>query len=151
MELMMPRNLLIDPHMSYRDLKQYAAELGVTVKSTPLSGDINGVYDGSLNMIVIDRTNTFIQKRCTLVHELIHWAYGDVSCDPVFHAREENRTKRETADALIDPLRYAIAESMYEDLYQIARELEVTLQVVEDFQVLTESRTHPIFLSRAIA
>jgi len=130
----MPRNLLIDPHATYRDLKRYAFGLGITVLSAPIAGDLNGVYDSTLNTILIDRQNTEIQKRCTLVHELIHWEYGDTSCDPVFHAREENRTRRETARDLIIDLRYAVAESIYDNPYQIARELDVTVQIVEDYQ-----------------
>ncbi|MCX8646280.1 hypothetical protein J3T92_06630, partial [Bifidobacterium sp. B4081] len=29
------------------------------------------------NMILIDRSMTYTQKRCTLVHELIHWQHAD--------------------------------------------------------------------------
>ena len=50
------------------------------------------------------------------------------------------RTRRETALKLIDPLEYRTAEAMYEgDAYQIACELDVTLQVIQDYQQLLDS------------
>lgn len=83
-------------------------------------------------------------KRCTLTHELVHWSHGDSTCVPVIHTRIENRTRRETATLLVSPTDYALAETMYEgDVALIALELDVTEQVVEDYQRLVIPRlTH---------
>ena len=48
-------------------------------------------------MILIDRSMTYTQKRCTLLHELIHWQHADKTTTGVYGARIEHRTKRETA------------------------------------------------------
>ena len=56
----------------------------------------------------------------------------------------KNRTRRETALKLINPLEYQTAEAMYEgDPYQIACELDVTLQIIQDYQrILDSSHMH---------
>jgi Zn-dependent peptidase ImmA (M78 family) len=131
------RDLDIDPRMTYGDLRRYADTLDVTVCSGPLPKGIDGVYDEGTGTIVIDRTLRYTQKRCTLVHELVHWSHGDSACVPVIHMRIENRTRRETATLLVSPTDYALAETMYEgDVALIALELDVTEQVVKDYQEL---------------
>ncbi|MEK0210025.1 hypothetical protein WM015_08020 [Bifidobacterium mongoliense] len=88
-------------------------------------------------MIIVDRAMTYTQKRCALTHELVHWSHGDSTCVPVIHTRIENRTRRETATLLVSPTDYALAETMYEgDVAHIAAELDVTEQVIRDFQDL---------------
>lgn len=137
---MMPRNLFIDPRMTYGDLLRYAERLGVTVASAHLDDGTSGAYDSSMEIILIDRKILYTQKRCTIVHELIHWAYQDSSCDPLFHSKEEKRTRRETAMTLINDIQYRVAEDMYDDMFQIARELDVTVQVLQDYRETLDSR-----------
>lgn len=49
----------------------------------------------------------------------------------------ERRCRRETAILLIDPAEYALAERMYDgDPYQMAAELNVTVQIIEDYRAL---------------
>ncbi|RBQ00032.1 hypothetical protein [Bifidobacterium xylocopae] len=55
--------------------------------------------------------------------------------------RAERRTRRQTAQLLISPTEYRIAERIYDgDAYQIACELDVTLQVTRDYQQLLEEK-----------
>jgi Zn-dependent peptidase ImmA (M78 family) len=132
---MTERDLDIDPRMTYGDLRRYAETLDVTVCSGPLTKGINGVYDEGTGTIVIDRTLRYTQKRCTLVHELVHWSHGDDTCNGVMGARMERRTRRETATMLVSPDDYALAETMFDgDVAHIAAELDVTCQVVKDYR-----------------
>lgn len=138
-------SLAIQTTMSYDDMREYAEKFNVTVASAKTSffpEDILGIFDADNELILIDSNLTYTQKRCTLVHELVHWSHGDCSCDPLFHAREEKRTLRETALLLVNPLQYAIAESMFDrDLGKIATELDVTVGVIEQFlEIMTETR-----------
>lgn len=92
---------------------------------------------------------TYTQKRCTLLHELIHWTYKDSTKNGLFGTRVEHRTRRETALKLIDPLEYRIAETMYEgDPYQIACELDVTLRVIQDYRALLDGCRNCLTQSR---
>ena len=38
-----------------------------------------GFYDETTRTILIDRQLIYCQKRCTLVHELIHWQHTDAT------------------------------------------------------------------------
>ncbi|WP_339349483.1 hypothetical protein [Bifidobacterium indicum] len=92
---------------------------------------------------------TYTQKRCTLLHELIHWTYKDSTKNCLFGTRVEHRTRRETALKLIDPLEYRTAETMYEgDPYQIACELDVTLRVIQDYRALLDGCRNCLTQSR---
>ncbi|MEK0306291.1 hypothetical protein [Bifidobacterium favimelis] len=54
--------------------------------------------------------------------------------DGVYCAGVRHRTRRETALKLVDPFACRTAEAMYEGApYQIACELDVTLQVIQDY------------------
>lgn len=55
--------------------------------------------------------------------------------------KEEARARKETALRLIDPESYETAELTYEgDLYLMANELNVTIQVIQDYRDLLEAR-----------
>ena len=134
------RELSFNSHIAYGDLLRYTDTLDVTVCSRQLPLGLSGFYDESIQTIVIDCVNSYCQKRCTLVHELIHWQHADNTRTGVYGTRVEHRTRRETALKLVDPLEYRTAEAMYEgDAYQIACELDVTLQVIQDYQRLLDS------------
>lgn len=75
------------------------------------------------------------QRRCTLCHELVHARHHDNGCGTPYSVKAERRARRQTALRLIDPVEYASAEAICEgDAYRIACELDVTLQVVRDYQ-----------------
>lgn len=81
---------------------------------------------------------TYSGKRCTLVHELVHWWYGDDDCSNA-RSRQERRTRTQTALLLVDPMELAALERMYDDMWSIANELNVTTQVLTDYrQILSE-------------
>ncbi|WP_416517013.1 hypothetical protein [Bifidobacterium asteroides] len=126
--------------MTYGQMRRYADTLNVTIGSALLPAGMTGFYDEATRTILIDRQLIYCQKRCTLVHELIHWQHADATRNGIFGARLERRTRRETALKLINPLEYQTAEAMYEgDPYQIACELDVTLQIIQDYQRILDS------------
>ncbi|MFR8924906.1 MAG: ImmA/IrrE family metallo-endopeptidase [Bifidobacterium longum] len=116
-------------------LYDVAPELNVS--SALLPGILDGIYCLETNTILIDRRITYTRKRCTLVHELVHWRHGDDTTSGCMGGKMERRCRRETAILLIDPAEYALAERMYDgDPYQMAAELNVTVQIIEDYRAL---------------
>lgn len=88
-------------------------------------------------LIILDESLPDFQRRCTLCHELVHARHHDTGCGTTYGVKAERRARRETALKLIDPIEYASAEELHEgDAYRIACELDVTLQVVEDYRRL---------------
>ncbi|WP_428859398.1 ImmA/IrrE family metallo-endopeptidase [Bifidobacterium dentium] len=127
--------------MLYGDMRRAIVGLPITTSSALLPDGWQGAYCKRTETILIDRRLTYSGKRCALVHELIHWQYGDDSCDPSIRSIQESRTRRETAMLLIDPAEYAMLERVYEaNLWYIAQELNVTMQVLWDYQDLLKSR-----------
>ena len=100
-------------------------------------GTLCGLYAAATRTICLhDRLNVR-QRRCTLLHELIHAHYHDGPRTGPYGAREERRTRRLTASTLICMEAYRQAEALYEgDVYRMACELEVTVQVLRDYQAL---------------
>lgn len=101
----------------------------------PTARQLDGIYCLATNTVLIDRRITYTRKRCALVHELVHWRHGDDTSNGCNGGKLEQRCRRETAILLIDPAEYALAERMYDsNPYQIAAELNVTVQVIEDYK-----------------
>lgn len=127
-------DLPIDRRMTYGAMRRAIIGLPVTVSSAILPDGLWGCYDAENHVILIDRRLTYAAKRCTLVHELLHWRHGDTGCSNN-SSKLERRARRQTARLLIDPAELALAERMYDDdLWSIADELNVTMQVLEDYR-----------------
>lgn len=133
-------DLPIDRRMTYGAMRRAIIGLPVTVSSAILPDGLWGCYDNENNVILIDRRLTYTAKRCTLVHELLHWRHGDTGCSND-SSKLERRARRETALTLIDPLHYGMLEQMYEgNSWNISQELEVTQQVLGDFRLILSER-----------
>lgn len=127
--------------LSYGAMRRVADNLDVEVRSAILPHGYYGLYDDRQRLIIIHRNMTYTMKRSTLTHELVHWAHGDDAFRGVAGNRMERRTRRQTAMLLVDPLEYAQVEQVYDgDVFRIAAELDVTKQVVEDYQNMVLSR-----------
>lgn len=114
-----------------------ASLLDVRVEERRLPNGLCGFYYEPARLIVLDESMPDFQRRCTLCHELVHARYHDPGCGTPYGAKAEQRARRETALRLIDPVEYASAEALCEgDAYRIACELDVTLQVIEDYRML---------------
>lgn len=135
------RELHIDPRMTYGDLRRYADSLDINVSSAILGGNLKGVYDESTQTIIIDRSMPYTAKRCTLVHELVHWSWHDDECPRYFHAKNERRTRRITAELLVPMFRAEMLGDEYSgDAGAVATELDVTKQVLQDYETLVMPR-----------
>ncbi|KFI56549.1 ImmA/IrrE family metallo-endopeptidase [Bifidobacterium callitrichos] len=127
----------VDTHLNYGPMRMrlYGAAPKLKVMSALLPDDLEGLYRFSTDVILIDRTMTYTRKRCTLVHELVHRAYGDMG-----HCREL-RCRIQTARRLIDERDYARAEFMYDgDPWLMADELNVTVDVINDYRIWLHDR-----------
>lgn len=111
--------------------------LEVHVASRTLPSGLMGIYNNLENTVLIDPRLTYAQKRCTLVHELVHWSHGDQGFCLNFAKDPERRTRLESAGILIDTPEYALLELEYgPDVWRIAEELELTPAIVRDYQNL---------------
>ena len=127
--------LPVTRHMTYGQMRRACDTLPVRIMSHPLPGDTCAVYDGDLQAIVLDRNMTYVQKRCSLVHELFHWLHGDDTCAGTTGGRMEWRARKHTALLLVDGDEYARAEEACDgNPYLMACELDVTVQVVDDYR-----------------
>ena len=124
--------------VSFSSLQRQAESLGVVVRTVPLPKGICGAYFKEYKTIVLDSTLQPHQVRCTLCHELIHAEYEDASPN----AYEERRTRKIAASRLISLDDYIEVENIYEgNLLLMARELNVTRQVLEDYRELVLSQS----------
>ena len=126
-------DLPIDRRMTYGAMRRAIIGLPVTVSSAILPNGLWGCYDDETHVILIDRRLTYTAKRCTLVHELLHWQHGDTGCSNN-RSKQERRARTQTALTLVDPAELALLEHMYEYEWQIANELDITTQVLEDYR-----------------
>lgn len=77
------------------------------------------------------------QRRCTLCHELVHARHHDPGCGTRYGIKCERRWRRETALALISPVDYGMAETVYEgNTWMMAVESGVIIQVLNDYRQL---------------
>lgn len=126
--------------LTYGQMRNAILGLDVCVCSALLPDKTYGLYDESKRLILIDRRMTYTRKRCTLMHELVHWMHGDQTCCGVIGSRLERRTRMETARRLITPLEYATAEAIWDgNPSQIASELNVTEEVIDDYRIVLDS------------
>ena len=131
-------DLPLSRDMTYGAMRRAIIGLPVTVSSALLPDGLWGCYDAATEVILIDRRLTYTAKRCVLTHELLHWKHGDDGCEND-RSKQERRCRTQTALLLVDQVELALLERMYEYEWQIADELGITTQVLEDFrQVMAE-------------
>lgn len=129
-------DLPISRDMTYGAMRRAIVSLPVTVSSAILPDGLWGCYDNENHVILIDRRLTYTAKRCVLTHELLHWKHGDDGCAND-RSKQERRARTQTALTLVNPTELALLERMYDDdLWSIADELNVTMQVLADYQAM---------------
>lgn len=112
----------------------------VPAVSTILDDPYCGVYDPTNNLILIDKRMSIAEKRSTLAHEFAHWHYGDNSLYET-SGKQERRARRTAALLLVNPEQYKQLEQEYEGcVYHIAKELEVTEELINDYKNLVLSK-----------
>ncbi len=119
--------------MDLDDLEALAAKVGATV-GTHYGGEKGRRYPNG--MITLRADLGFINRRCTLAHELAHHIAGDTpSPDPWVTARQERRAWELAAQWLISPVEYLAAERLHAgSISGIAHELGVTTHLITMWQ-----------------
>lgn len=119
------------------ELLMNASTIGVRVEERRLPSGLCGVYYEPARLIILDESMPDFQRRCTLCHELIHAKHHDPGCGSRYGLKCERRCRRETALALISPVDYGMAETVYEgNTWMMAVELGVTIQMLNDYRQL---------------
>jgi hypothetical protein len=126
----------------------------ITVRTAPLPRGLMGLWDEATRTLWLDTGLTSTERRCTVVHELVHAERGDVPCDDaVLDARQERWVEREAArrlvplSALIEALRWTtradeLAEVLDVDAQTLAARV-AGLSHVERERVLGERSSEP--------
>lgn len=123
-------------------LERQAEHMGLKVLESDIPGTTCGLYCDQLRTIWLADWLNDRQRLCTLCHELVHAKYRDLGCGTRFGVKCERRARRETASTLISPVEFAMAEEVYGDnAWMMAAELDVTIQVLEDYRQLLEERS----------
>lgn len=98
-------------------------------------GRLKGEYRHGPRVIAISPRCSKTQARCALAHELGHAVYGDDAERGVVSLMQERRATRWAAMTLIDPVQYIyVARAYDEDPWALARELDVTPDIVTAWQ-----------------
>lgn len=110
---------------------RYAVEVGATVLFTDLlPADRRGCYLDDHDRIYLREGLTRTQEHEALAHELAHRHYRDRSCRAAFDRRADEWAAR----LLIHPADYETAERINANPLAIARELGVTIHMVDVYQ-----------------
>lgn len=126
-------------------LERQAEHMGLKVLESDIPGTTCGLYCDRLRTIWLADWLNDRQRLCTLCHELVHAKYSDLGCGTRFGVKCERRTRRETALMLISRVEFAMVEEVYgENAWMMAAELDVTMQVLTDYQQILSERTRII-------
>lgn len=115
-----------------------ARAMGLSVLEANLPRGHRGEYWHGERLILLAPGMTYRERRSTLAHELQHAIAGDMPSPfgPV-QRKAELLARRRTAHALIDVVEFAESERLRDGhLPSIARDLDVTTQVVADWLAL---------------
>lgn len=116
---------VIDMYHPWRKLR---GQDHITVHWRMMPDGLQGASDGT-SQIWLDRRLLQVERRCALVHEMIHIEHGHADCQP---ERIERTVRREAAERLIDIARLIDAAKWAYSVEEMADELWVTPQVLRD-------------------
>lgn len=103
----------------------------IAIRHARLPDGYLGWWDPEARTIWLDRDLDQTERRCTLLHELVHARRGDVACaDPVLDARQEARVERECAQSLVPGESLAEAVRWSRDPHEVAEALGVDIDTL---------------------
>lgn len=91
--------IMLGMHDSWRRFRGFA-HWTLTQKS--LHGSIAGLTASPNDVVTLDHRLTYVERRCTICHELVHIERGRLSDDDRLTARVEPLVKREVAHRLVE-------------------------------------------------
>jgi Zn-dependent peptidase ImmA (M78 family) len=105
----------------------------LTITTALLPDGVKAYYYPDIDTIVLDEQLSNAEKRCALMHELVHRAVQDDGDLPShFDLVQERRCRTLTAQALIDIFDLGDALQWSDDLHEIAEHLVVDLDTLND-------------------
>lgn len=105
----------------------------LTITTALLPDGVKAYYYPEIDTIVLDERLSNAEKRCALMHELVHRALQDDGDLPAhLDLVQERRCRALTARALVDIFDLGEAMQWSEDLHEIADHLVVDVETVED-------------------
>lgn len=105
----------------------------LTITTALLPDGVDAYYYPDIDTIVLDERLTQAQKRCTLMHELVHRMLQDDGDLPEqYDARQERRCRALTARFLIDIFDLGEALQWSDDPHELAEHLVVDLDTLDD-------------------
>ncbi|QAB17519.1 ImmA/IrrE family metallo-endopeptidase [Leucobacter muris] len=113
-----------------RRVTRAAKRLGVTLQAAHLPPGILGFYDREKAIVYFEISLSPDERWSVVGHELGHVYYGH-GCD---NPKHEDQADAFAAWLLIDPERYALAESVSTDVEYLADELDVAEWVIVAFK-----------------
>lgn len=128
-----------------RELLTKAAEYGLTVHGSHMTGGKVGRFVPGLKRIYFDLSLTLAERRTVIAHELGHAHYGHAEDSEV----NERQADAYAAALLVDPHWYAELEAINHDAEWIADEMTVTAYCIIDFRSYCLTRVHGTTYSRA--
>ena len=117
------------------EVEQLAWQYG-RVLTMPMSVGFQGAFDVETGTIYVSDQLSDIQRRCVLAHEISHAKHKDVRCRT--NGYSERRADREAAQLLVNPLEYASAEIINDNLVWLARELGVMPYIIRAYRSLLD-------------
>lgn len=121
-----------------KDLIQLAASYGVRIAYVHID-DANGFYDAEERVVKVDISLTPNEKRSVVAHELGHVHHGH-TCGGGRDSRIERQARAYAAFLLVHPIDYAAAENVSADVFHIADELGVTVELIDDYRSMCIQR-----------
>lgn len=114
-----------------RSLWGTGLNMGPNVVLGDLEAGMCGYYDHATETVHINRALNMRERRCTLVHELIHWEQGHEPVDNLAeHTAREVNVEREAARRLISFPALVWAWTRHMDARRSAEGLDVDMQVL---------------------
>ncbi|MCK7661997.1 ImmA/IrrE family metallo-endopeptidase [Corynebacterium antarcticum] len=124
-----------------REIYRLIDELGIRI--TEHAGGEQGRWYDKPRVISLRKGLNYIERRCTVAHELGHAALGHMSSPPPWlRPRQEREADAFAADLLVSSETYAAAEDLHGNHHgAIASELYVTRHLVDVWQRRWQCRT----------
>jgi Zn-dependent peptidase ImmA (M78 family) len=103
------------------------------IVTVPMEHGVQGAYDADMGMILVSDRLSDVQRRCVLAHEISHARHHDRGCVGP-GSSVERRADREAACLLVNPGEYAAAERVCDNVWCLARELDVMPWIINAYR-----------------
>ncbi|MFT8359177.1 ImmA/IrrE family metallo-endopeptidase [Bifidobacterium aquikefiri] len=103
------------------------------VVTLPMEAGIQGAFDRETSTIFLASNLSDMQRACVLAHEISHAKHRDHGCYG-HRSPMERRADMDAARLLINPVEYATAELVCDNVVWLARELNVMPYIIRAYR-----------------